>query len=294
MKRNNLAVFHALLAVLIWSTVAAAFKLALRRLDHLQLLLFATITSLVFYFLVIVIRKKLPLLKAATPKEYLRSALMGFLNPFLYYVVLFRAYSLLPAQQAQALNYTWPVMLVLLSIPLLKQKIGGRSIIAILVSFAGVVVVSTQGNLESFRQVNLEGVLLALGSAVIWALYWVFEQRDERDAVLRFFQYFSFGFIYILIATLLFSRLILPDLPALGGAVYVGLFEMGVTFVVWALALRLAEQPAQVINLIYLMPFISLFFINLVAGERITPATVVGLVVIVVGVGIQRYNPKAV
>jgi drug/metabolite transporter (DMT)-like permease len=292
MKRNNLAVFHALLAVLIWSTVAAAFKVALRQLDHLQLLLFATITSLVFYFAVIVIRKRISLLKATTPKEYLRSALMGFLNPFLYYMVLFRAYSLLPAQQAQALNYTWPVMLVLLSIPLLKQKIGGRSIVAILVSFAGVVVVSTQGNLESFRQVNLEGVLLALGSAVIWALYWVFEQRDERDAVLRFFQYFSFGFIYILIVTLLFSRLILPDLPALGGAVYVGVFEMGVTFVVWALALRLTEQPAQVINLIYLMPFISLFFISLVAGETINPATVVGLVVIVVGVVIQRYKPK--
>ena len=34
----------------------------------------------------------------------------GFLNPFLYYIILFKAYSLLPAQEALSLNYTWPLV----------------------------------------------------------------------------------------------------------------------------------------------------------------------------------------
>ncbi|NJK98814.1 MAG: EamA family transporter, partial [Bacteroidales bacterium] len=49
--------------------------------------------------------------------------MLGFLNPLLYYLVLFKAYSLLPAQIAQPLNYTWPLILVILSIIFLSKNI---------------------------------------------------------------------------------------------------------------------------------------------------------------------------
>ena len=40
----------------------------------------------------------------------------------LYYLILLKAYQLLPAQVAQPLNMIWPVILVFLSVPILKQK----------------------------------------------------------------------------------------------------------------------------------------------------------------------------
>ena len=40
-------------------------------------------------------------------RDWQQSLLPGLLNPCLYYLVLFKAYELLPAQQAQALNYSW-------------------------------------------------------------------------------------------------------------------------------------------------------------------------------------------
>lgn len=143
MGKQKQAYTYSIIAVLIWSTVTSAFKISLRGLNSLQLLFYASIVSVVILFLILLIQNKLELLKTYSKEDYLHSTLHGFLNPYLYYVVLFRAYSLLPAQEVQPLNYTWPIMVVLLSIPLLRQKIGIKSISAITISFVGVFIVST-------------------------------------------------------------------------------------------------------------------------------------------------------
>ena len=78
-----------------------------------------------------------------------------------------------------------------------------------------------------------------------------------------------------------FSSLVLPRWQGLAAAAYIGLFEMGVTFMLWSAAMRTATRVALVGNLIFLAPFLSLVFIQLVLGERVHPATVLGLCLIV-------------
>ena len=60
---------------------------------------------------------------------------LGLINPFLYYLVLFKAYDLLPAQEAQAINYTWALMLAFLSVIFLKQKLTLKDILAGIICF---------------------------------------------------------------------------------------------------------------------------------------------------------------
>jgi drug/metabolite transporter (DMT)-like permease len=261
MTNQNRAYIFALLAVLCWSTVASAFKLTLRQVDYLTMLLFSSCVSTIFLFVTLLAQGKAGLLidalsvrrhsmggtsvsagersadersvgrrsasvgeqsvSAVTrppemrrPNEgklrgreilrsgVIRSAANGFLNPFLYYVILFKAYSLLPAQEAQPLNFTWPIVLVFLSAPMLGQRVRPLSILALGVSFLGVLIVSTHGDLFSLRFTNLPGAILAMGSAVIWALFWLTNVKDERDEVLKLFLNFFFGFLYILVTTL--------------------------------------------------------------------------------------------
>lgn len=275
-------------SVLLWSTVATAFKITLRHLDFIELLLYSSAASALSLLAILAAGGKLGLLRTFSGKQVLGSALLGFLNPFLYYMVLFKAYSLLPAQLAQPLNYTWPVVLVLLSIPLLGQAVGLRSILAVLVSFLGVLIISTEGNIARLKVSSPAGVALAVGSSVIWALYWIFNLRDKRDEVAKLFLGFCFGFLYALAAWLLSSRLRLPPAAGLAGAAYVGLFEMGITFVLWLGALRLSRTTAQVGILVYFSPFLSLVFIHFILGEKILLSTVVGLVFIVAGVVVQK------
>ena len=114
-ERQRHAYGYALLTVLFWSTVATAFKITLRHLSTLEMLLFSSLTSIAVLGAILTLQGKLRLLIGGTARDYLRSALLGFLNPFLYYLILFHAYDLLPAQEAQPLNYTWPLMLVILA-----------------------------------------------------------------------------------------------------------------------------------------------------------------------------------
>lgn len=292
MTRQTKAYLYALSVVLIWSTVASAFKISLRYLDFLHLLFFASFVSLVILSVVIVIQHKTGLLRECSQRDYLNSLMLGLLNPFLYYIVLFRAYSLLPAQQAVSLNYTWAIQLVLLSIPLLKQKVGLKSILAIILSYVGAIIIATQGNLVALHFANPLGTVLALGSAIIWALFWIYNIRDKRDEVIKLFLNFLFGFIFICIYVILSGRLTVPKTSGIIGAVYVGIFEMGITFILWLKALKLSRTTAQVSNLIYLTPFLSLIVISIIVGEEILPSTIVGLVFVVAGIILQQYAAR--
>ena len=289
MERQTKAYLYAAATVMLWSTVASAFKLTLGHLGFLEMLLGASVVSLAALLVIVVAQGKLAVIVNSSAQEVARSAALGFLNPFLYYVILFKAYSLLPAQEAQPLNWTWPIMLVLLSIAILKQPIRWVSVLAIVVSFSGVFVISTRGDVLSFRFTNLPGALLALGSSVIWALFWIYNVKDRRDEVVKLFLNFVFGSVFTLAAVLLFGDLRVPPAEGLLGVAWIGLFEMGITFVTWLKALQLSRTTAQVSNLVYAAPFLSLFLIHFVVGEEILPSTVIGLVLIVAGVIVQQY-----
>ncbi len=285
------------LSVLLWSTVATAFKLALAHLDPLQLLLLANAFSLAALLFILASRGRLRLLTTMDRRELARQALLGLLNPFLYYTVLFQAYALLPAQEAQPLNYTWAITLTLLSVPLLGQRLSGRDLAAIAISWLGVLVISTHGDITGLRFSSVPGVALALGSTLIWALFWIGNTRSKADPAAALCVNFAAALPCTLCLCLAASGLPSLSWPGLAAAAYVGFFEMGVTFVLWLSAMRLAAQSpggtARVANLIFLSPFLSLVFIHFLLGERILPATILGLGLIVGGNALQRLGRAA-
>lgn len=292
MEKQKKAYFCALLAVVFWSTSASAFKICLSpehlNVPVLSLLFGASLVSSVAMFLNLLLSRKVGLLKSLSKDDLVRSAFLGFLSPFLYYTVLFKAYSILPAQEAQPLNFVWPLMLVLLSVPILKQKIHARDIAAILVSFLGVLIISTQGHLLSFKLTDPLGVALAVGSSIPWALYWIYNVKDKQDEVVRLFLNFTFASVYVFVLMLSVGELRVPSLYGALGVTYVGLFEMGITFLIWLKALKLARSTASVTSLVYMVPFLSLIVIYFVLGEQILPSTIAGAAFIVGGIALQK------
>jgi drug/metabolite transporter (DMT)-like permease len=282
------AYLYALSAVLVWSTMASAFKLSLRYLEPIQLLFYASLFAALFLGLLLIRQGKLALAFRCRPEEYRMSILFGLLNPFLYYLVLFKAYDLLPAQQAQPLNYTWSITLTLLSIPLLRHKVKGMEILALLVSYCGVVVIATEGQPFQLSFTSPLGVALALASTLVWSLYWVYNARDRRDPVVALFVNFLCSLPAIAAYLLIFSRPVWPPLEGLLGAAYIGLMEMGASFVLWLLALKYTGNAARIGNLIFIAPFLSLVMIYFLVGEPILPATFFGLLLIVAGLLLQR------
>ena len=291
-KKEKKAYIFAVLAVLFWSTVASAFKISLRYLNFLQLQFYAVSTSLLVLFFILLLSRSLIYLFKIPKKQLLYSLLLGFLNPYLYYMVLFKAYSLLTAQEALVLNYLWPITLVILSIPFLKQKISFKSFTAILISFSGVVVIATRGNLKQLRFTDPLGVAFALLSTLMWATFWLLNVKDKKEVPIKLFLNFFSGFIFVFITILFSDSLEVEKTTALLGPIYVGIFEMGLTFFVWLKALTFTSNTARISNLIYITPFLSLFFIHLVVGEPIYVSTLAGLLLIISGIILQHRFTK--
>lgn len=287
MSRQRRAMLLGLAAVLLWSTVASAFKLSLRQVTPVQLLCASAPVSALVLLLGLLLSGNGGRLREVDRRGLLRSALLGLLNPTLYYLILFAAYDRLPAQQAQPLNYTWAITLALLAVPLLGQRLAGRTLLALLVSYAGVWVIATRGRVDSLHFSDPLGVALALGSTLVWALYWIGCVRDRRDPLLALFLNFACGSVYCLLLAPFAGGL---DLGWRGwlGAGYVGVFEMGLTFLLWLQALRLSDSAARVGNLIFLSPVLSLVFIHFLVGEDIHSSTLVGLGLILAGNALQQ------
>jgi drug/metabolite transporter (DMT)-like permease len=292
MVNQRKAYIYAIGAVLIWSTVASAFKISLRTLSPAHLLLYANLVSVLLLGGLLLCRRELGLALPKNRQELLRSFGLGILNPFLYYLVLFKAFDLLPAQEAQPLNYTWAITLSVLAVPLLKQKLSLREVVAILVSYSGVLVISTRGDVLGMNFTDPLGVALALGSTIAWALYWIYNTMDGRPPLAGLFMNFLCALPLTLFYCLIFTEMRAPDLTGLLGAAYIGCFEMGISFFLWLQALKYTATAARISSLIFISPFFSLILIHFLVGEEILPSTFYGLVLIVVGLVLQQVVGK--
>ena len=292
MDRTKSSYIYAGLAILFWSTVPTAFKISLGELDILPMLTIAALTSAAVLLIVVLCGNKFGLIRKTTSKELLNSALLGFINPFLYYLILLKAYQLLPAQVVQPLNMIWPIILVFLSVPILRQKIERKSYIALFISFTGVYIISSQGKPFNPGHSDLTGVMLATGSSIFWALYFILNVKDKRDEAVKLFLNFLFGSVYLIVAIIITGKWQVEiGFKGALASVYVGIFEMGITFLFWLKALQMASTIDKVSNLVYLAPFLSLVFVHFILHEPVYYTTPAGLLLIVSGILIQNRKP---
>ncbi len=293
MKNNQKkAYIYALLAVFLWSTVASAFKISLQYFDAVQLLLYASLVSFLVLFVAIIIQKKIKLIFSYPKHIYIWLGILGVINPFAYYLILFRAYELLPAQEAQPLNYTWALTMTYLSIFILKQPLKFYDFLAGIICYIGVFIILSHGDIFNISLTNMDGVFLALFSTLLWSLYWIYNTKLHIDPVIGLFINFLVGIPFIFIWALFFSDPFAINLYGLLGATYVGIFEMGITFIFWLQAMKLSSNTSQIANLIFISPFLSLLFISLIVGEKILFSTFIGLIFIIMGLLLQQKGKK--
>ncbi|OJH76860.1 aromatic amino acid exporter [Vibrio vulnificus] len=283
------ALGFGLSAVLLWSTVATAFKLTLAEFSPIQMLTVASVVSAMALLTICALQGKLTQISTtflSNPWYYL---LLGLINPLAYYLILFKAYDLFPASQAQAINYSWAITLTLMAAVFLGQKIRKQDWVACVFSYVGVIVIATKGDLLGLSFESPVGVALALTSTLLWAGYWILNTKNQADPIvgvlLGFLVAIPFAIALAVIEGQSWGQISMQGWLAV---TYVGLFEMGVTFVLWLSALKLTNNTARISNLIFASPFISLMLLSSIIGEEIHPTTLIGLMLIIAGLVIQQ------
>lgn len=294
MERNTKSILFASAAVLSWSTVATAFKIAQTYLTGFELLLVACLTSLFIFTIAVTVTHKWNIVRHTPRNIWTYSALLGLLNPVIYYLVLFKSYKLLPAQIAQPINYMWPIVLLILLAIFAGQPIPRKKYIGMFMSLGGVTLISAGSGSLISSDLSVTGLVLAAVSALLWASFWMInnKNRDKCDATVSLFMSFLFGSIYMLAASP-FVGVDIDSVKGVAAGIYVGMFEMGIPFFFFALAMRNTTNPALINQMCYLAPFISLFFISTILHEEIVFTTYAGLILIVAGIIFNEYFVKS-
>ena len=94
---------------------------------------------------------------------------LGLVSILFFTCCYFTAIRLMTMSTAAILLYTSPIWVMVLSVIFLKEKITSRKVIALILAFAGCILVSGFGG-----KVTLPGVLAGLGSGLGYGLYSIF------------------------------------------------------------------------------------------------------------------------
>ena len=290
MRQSNSAYTYLLLTILFWSATPAVAKLALAELNNLQLLFYTSIVGVISLFLVVLFQKKINQIKEFKKTDYFKMLGMWFLGIFLYYIFLFGSFAIAPAGQANVVNYLWPVFIILFSIPILKEKFNYKTILAVLISFIGALIVFTRGEFSSFSNEYTFGYLLAALGAVCYGLFSVLGKKLHYEKFTSMLFYYIFATILIIPTTLIFSKFVIPQsITTIIAILLLGGVFNSIAFVFWFKALK-EGHTHKTANLIYAVPFLAIIWTYFLNSEPIRFFSVMGLILIIIGIIIQLRN----
>jgi drug/metabolite transporter (DMT)-like permease len=291
-KKFN-AYINLALCILLWASIPVATKKILIELDNLQTLFYSTILSMLVLGIILLLQKKTGEFKKYTKSQYGSMFFLGFLGNYMYYIFLYGALSKTTASEGFILAYTWPILVLILSFVILKDKFTIQKFVGIFISFFGIIIITTKGNIATFNLTNFQGDILALSGAFVFALFSVLGKKFNFDKTISVFIYFLSALIFITPTVLIFSKIVFPSFNVWLWIIYNGIFVNGISYIFWFKVLEGGETHI-VSNLLYLTPFISLIYISIFLGEKILISELIGIVIIVVGVLSQYINIKKI
>ncbi|MFN3646012.1 MAG: DMT family transporter [Gemmobacter sp.] len=170
----------------------------------------------------------------------------------------FYAFSVLPMAQVYAILFGTPLMITLLSVPVLGEKVGWRRGLAVVVGMCGVLVVLRPGSAE----LSL-GHLAALASAAMGAMTSVITRRigqQERAAVLLL--YAMAGNFVLMGAMMPWVYLPMPgpDLAVMIAIAAMAFAAMQLVILAYRRAEAVVVAPMQYSQIVWAVVFGTLFF----------------------------------
>lgn len=241
-----------------------------------------------------------PSLRAAWPairSHWARLAALGLVGATLFQTLLYWGLSHTTAINAVVLNSSLPAFMVAISWVLLGDRLSPRQVLGGVVSFTGVLVIVSGGDLEALKSLRFGGGdLLILAAMPLWALYSVLVRRWAVPlpplVLLAAVACFGLAFMGPLYAVdrFILGHAFAPTLPVIGAIAYIGLFASIGAFLCWNLGVQ--HAGANVAGFVYhLLPAYGTVLAVLFLGEEPKLFHLWGLALILAGVFVSTVSP---
>lgn len=273
-------------AILCWGCVATVSKLLMNQMDAMYVLAVSFLAATIFLGIYNARKGYFQKFRKMNASVCVKMILIGSLGVFLYNFFLLLGTARLPAQEAFVINDLWPALIILFSCIFLHERLTFGKVAAITFSFIGIVVVTTNGDVSSLASADGKGIIYCLIAAVCYGLYSTLNKTQDYDKNCSVFLSYAVGTVVALVCCLVMGTFRLPTGTETIGLVINGTVCNALPYLLWALALD-HGNTAIIANLAYLTPFISLILTHVVLHEPVTVYSVLGLLLILLGIGIQ-------
>lgn len=207
---------------------------------------------------------------------------------FGYHALYFAALAFAPAVEANLLNYLWPLLIVLLSAPILGMHLGPRRIAGVGLGFAGCVLLVGAG--ASFPAGAVFGFACALGCAVVWAVYSVTSKRMAAVPTEALAGFCLATALLAGAAHLAFETTVAPDARQWIAILLLGAGPLGAAFFLWDEGMKRGD-PRLLGTLAYATPVASTLLL-VVAGEGALDWRTGAAAALVIGGGVLAATAK--
>ena len=281
------AILKALFAVIVWGASFVATKVALQYVVPTALVWLRFGMGVLILGLAVFLDKQFSLPRG---REWGYFAVLGFLG-----ITFHQWLQSTGLQTAQATTTAWiitstPIFIALLGIFILRERLTWYQAAGIVLASLGVLLIVSRGDLFSLAkgQFGTPGDFLVLISAPNWAVFSTLSRPGlkKHPATLMMFYVMSFGWLF---TTILF--LVSPEVQQISNIpldgwiaiAFLGIFCSGIAYIFWYDALKVLPV-AQTGAFLYLEPIITVVVAAIVIKETILLATLVGGIIILVGV----------
>lgn len=249
----------------------------------------AIVSAIMSYF--DVKRKKISIWGNNKPLLLLRGLIGAIALIFVYYSV-----STLPLAESTLLQYLHPVFTAVLAVILLKETVQRSTLICIVLSLIGLVIIVTPNLLNSVQFLDLQtqtqsqatiapyawlsigaGVLGAMGSAMAYIVVKKLTKTEDSSVIIFYFPIVALPISVILLG----SDFVMPSLPILGLLILVGIFtQVGQVGLTKALSCEYANKASAYA---YIQILFSVLLGWFVFSEIPTLTTLIGGGLVVIG-----------
>ena len=278
--------FYAAVTIIFWGAMPALAKDLLNALPNFETLALSSLFAFLFLF---ALNRRDGALKKLSAEKIFTAMWLGFLGLFLYSAFFYYGLARMTSQEACILNYLWPLMIVLFSCPILGEPLTRRKLLAVGLSFGGVVLVMAGGaSTENFSAEKILGALSCIIAAACYGLFSVLNKRRRLNQKLAMMIIWATTAACAFVAGFFFEQWTLPGVRQIIGLLWLGVMINAVAYLTWALALEKTSNTARTANLAYLVPILAIFISTFVAGEELSLTVIPALILILVGIFISR------
>ena len=199
---------------------------------------------------------------------------------FGYHALFFAALAYAPVAEANLLNYAWPLLIVLLSAPLLGLRLTARHVMGVVTGLTGCLLLLARG--AAFTAAVLPGYACALGAALTWAFYSVLSRRMRAVPTRAVIGFCAASAVLAALTHLAFETTAVPDRAALLAVVALGCGPVGAAFLLWDHGMKWGD-PRLLGALAYATPVASTLLLGLAGYASLSLFTAAAVLLVAAG-----------